>query len=181
MRRGGRPGDHRRQLPLEFRAAPACSSVPTSVGLQPGATLSFTADLAGTYVWKVVAADPQGLVSQLASIIIPTWKLRAGDRGDPRDLERPLHAGRRLDGDARPRRSPDLHLRARRLLDPRVELHVEAAGQRRRPERPVERDPAFMADVPGTYVTQLVVTDSGGFSTVYRTERSAGSCTPPRL
>ncbi len=45
---------------------------------------------------------------------------------------------------------------------------------------PSSATPSFTADVPGTYATQLVVTDSGGFSTVYRTNVSAGSCTPPQ-
>ncbi|TMA20848.1 MAG: hypothetical protein E6J88_16540, partial [Deltaproteobacteria bacterium] len=161
-------------------------------------TIRFTADLAGTYVWSVVATDPFGLQSASVSVSVatgacgPTLPNATGTNepiglkiaGTPQaDL---LGGGYSVTQGAAvtlftaalpsPGTAGDLCVTGGAAATERWTLTSAPPGSNAVLSTATGSAPGFTIDVAGTYAVQLVVTDNGGNATVFNTTISANAC-----
>jgi hypothetical protein len=161
-------------------SAPAGSAVATPSS-QPGASLAFTPDVAGTYVWSIVAVDPQGLASAPVSVTVPTGTCGPTITGAPIVASPASPAAGATVSLSLGGAVQDTCVAGGPAPTVRWSLTARPAGSSATLSDPSSAVPAFTADVPGTYCVELVVTDSGGFSSVFGAAVSAESCTPPAI
>lgn len=161
-------------LTWTIASEPAGSAVSLATASISGNTFGFTADIAGTYVFSVFATDAQGLTSAPVQITVPT-----GTCG-------PTLASAPVASNATPTIGATVTLSAGAVSDACVSggstalswsLTSRPAGSSAALSSATAAAPTIVPDVPGTYTAQLVVSDTGGFSSVFSTSFTAGGCT----
>ena len=181
-----------------LQSAPAGSSQTSPPLSYTSQSLSFTADLAGTYVWSVVATDSFGLVSAPVSVSVATGSCgpqlaNASGRSEPIGLA--VNTGistENAGGGYNVTQGALVTLSTAALPTPGTPADQCVTGGNAASETwtltsvppgsnavlstTTGASPVFTVDAPGTYGVQLVVTDNGGFSTVFNTTVKAGAC-----
>ncbi len=135
------------------------------------AAFSFTPAVAGTYVFSVIATDSTGLSSPPFTVTVPTGSCGPNLTG----ISVNAGAGQTVNLAHLPATLSDACVAGGSLSYAWSVLSRPAtsgAGL----AAPSAEAQSFTPDVPGTYQLQLVVTDSGGFSTAATTAVTAGGC-----
>ena len=162
------------RLTWSIVSEPAGSAVSLASATIAGSSLGFTADIAGTYVFSVFATDAQGLTSAPVQVTVPT-----GTCG-------PTLAAAPSPSAVSPTIGATVTFTEGAVSDACVAgasvsyawtLVSRPAGSSAALASASSASPTIVPDVPGTYSVQLVLTDSGGFSSIFATGFTAGGCT----
>ena len=162
--------------PLNQAIAYAWSPVSTPAGANlstagaNAAAFTFTPAVAGTYVFSVVATDSTGLSSAPFTVTVPT-----GSCGPNLTGIAVAGAGPAFSLSHLPATLTDACVAGGSLAYAWSVLSRPAASSAGLAAPSTEAQ-SFTADAPGTYQLQLVVTDSGGFSTAATATLTAGGC-----
>ena len=173
-------------------SAPTGSAQKAPSGPQSINSMTFKADLAGTFVWSVVATDPFGLSSAPVSVTVATGSCGPAVANATGVNEAIKAAGTGVAELGTPpgytaTQGTAVTLSTGAISDACVSggaaptlswsLSSVPAGSNAVLSTKTGATPAFTADLAGTYGIQLVVTDNGGNSSVYTTNLQAGACT----
>lgn len=160
-------------------SAPSGSAASLSQTLATDNHASLNIDVAGDYVVSVTATNaPFGLQSAASTVTIATGVCGPTVTGGGISaIAGPITAGATVSPTLTGAVNSFVCVSGGNAATLAWSLSSKPAGSGAAMANATTATPSFVADAPGLYGIQLVVTDNGGNSTVYSTTANAGACT----